>query len=140
MLERRIAIRWRDMDAYGHVNNAVYLTYLEDCRDAWAQSVLGSVSDTWDFVLAHVGIDYRSQLTQDDGEVVVRCRLAGYGRSSVRTLEEIRKTDGTVSANAESVIVPRDPDTLRARRLTDEERAILDEELARGADPEALSR
>jgi acyl-CoA thioester hydrolase len=140
MLERRIAIRWRDMDAYGHVNNAVYLTYLEDCRDAWAQSVLGSVSDTWDFVLAHVGIDYRSQLTQDDGEVVVRCRLAGYGRSSVRTLEEIRKTDGTVSANAESVIVPRDPDTLRARRLTDEERAILDEELAREADPEALSR
>jgi acyl-CoA thioester hydrolase len=140
MLERRIAIRWRDMDAYGHVNNAVYLTYLEDCRDAWAQSVLGSVSDTWDFVLAHVGIDYRSQLTQDDGEVVVRCRLAGYGRSSVRTLEEIRKTDGTVSANAESVIVPRDPDTFRARRLSDEERAILDEELARGADPEALSR
>jgi acyl-CoA thioester hydrolase len=140
MLERRIAIRWRDMDAYGHVNNAVYLTYLEDCRDAWAQSVLGSVSDTWDFVLAHVGIDYRSQLTQDDGEVVVRCRLARYGRSSVRTLEEVRKTDGTVSANAESVIVPRDPDTLRARRLTDEERAILDEELAREANPEALSR
>jgi acyl-CoA thioester hydrolase len=140
MLEKRIAIRWRDMDAYGHVNNAVYLTYLEECRDAWAQQVLGGVSDTWDFVLAHVGIDYRSQLTQDDGEVVVRCRLAGYGRSSVRTFEEVRKQDGTVSAGAESVIVPRDPDTLRARRLTDEERAILDGELARDADPEALSR
>src|SRR5437762_4410638 len=108
MLERRIGIRWRDIDAYGHVNNAVYLTYLEDCRDAWVQSILGRTSDTWDFVLAHVGIDYRSQLTQGDGEVVVRCRLAGYGRSSVRTLEEVRKTDGTVSANAESVIVQRD--------------------------------
>ena len=31
--EIRIKIRWRDMDAYGHVNNAVYLTYLEECRD-----------------------------------------------------------------------------------------------------------
>jgi acyl-CoA thioester hydrolase len=140
MFEKRIGIRWRDMDAYGHVNNAVYLTYLEECRDAWTHSILGRASDTWDFVLAHVGIDYRSQLTQGDGEVVVRCRLAGYGRSSVRTFEEVRKTDGTVSANAESVIVPRDPDTLRARPLTDEERAILDEELARDGDPEALSR
>jgi acyl-CoA thioester hydrolase len=140
MFEKRIAIRWRDMDAYGHVNNAVYLTYLEDCRDAWAQSVLGSVSDTWDFVLAHVGIDYRSQLTQDDGEVLVTCRLAGYGRSSVRTSEQVRKVDGTVSATAESVIVPRDPDALRARRLTDAERAILDAELAREGDSETLSR
>jgi acyl-CoA thioester hydrolase len=140
MFERRIPIRWRDMDAYGHVNNAVYLTYLEDCRDAWAQSVLGSVSDTWDFVLAHVGIDYRSQLTQDDGEVLVTCRLAGYGRSSVRTSEQVRKVDGTVSATAESVIVPRDPDALRARRLTDAERAILDAELAREGNPETLSR
>ena len=136
MFERRIAIRWRDMDAYGHVNNAVYLTYLEECRDAWAQSVLGGVSDTWDFVLAHVGIDYRRQLTQDDGEVIVRCRIAGYGRSSVRTVEEILLADGTASANAESVIVPRDPQTLRARPLTDEERAILNEELAKnGSDP-----
>jgi acyl-CoA thioester hydrolase len=133
VFERRIAIRWSDMDAYGHVNNAVYLTYLEECRDAWAQSVLGRVSDTWDFVLAHVGIDYRSQLTQDDREVVVRCWLASYGRSSVRTREEIRTDAGVLSANAESVIVPRDPQALTARRLSDEERAVLDEELARDA-------
>lgn len=135
-----MVVRWSDMDAYGHVNNAVYLTYLEECRDAWAQSVLGRVTDTWDFVLAHVGIDYRRQLTQDDGEVLVRCRLAGYGRSSVRTTEEILTAEGVVSASAESVIVPRDPQTLRARRLTDEERAILDEELAEEPKPEALSR
>jgi acyl-CoA thioester hydrolase len=140
MLEKHIAVRWSDMDAYGHVNNAVYLTYLEECRDAWAQSILGRVTDTWDFVLAHVGIDYRRQLTQDDGEVLVRCRLAGYGRSSVRTTEEILTAEGVVSASAESVIVPRDPQTLRARRLTDEERAILDEELAEDPKPEALSR
>ena len=35
--EERIAIRWRDVDNYGHVNNAVYLTYLEEARDAWVR-------------------------------------------------------------------------------------------------------
>ena len=88
--ELRIKIRWRDMDAYGHVNNAVYLTYLEECRDAWVSAVL---ADAWDFVLAHVEIDYRSQLTRDDGEILVRCRLDSFGRSSVRTWEEILRAD-----------------------------------------------
>jgi acyl-CoA thioester hydrolase len=129
MYEIRIRIRWRDMDAYGHVNNGVYLTYLEECRDAWAQRLLGSVDGNWDFVLAHVGIDYRIQLTQADGEVLVRCRLASFGRSSVRTREEIVKADGSVAAEAEAVVVPRDPDADRSRPLTEPERALLRAEL-----------
>jgi acyl-CoA thioester hydrolase len=129
MHEVKIRIRWRDMDSYGHVNNAVYLNYLEECRDAWAQKVLGTVSDPWDFVLAHVGIDFRSQLTQEDGEITVRCRLDGYGTSSVRTREEIFKSDGTLSAQAESVMVPRDPKTSRSRPLDDREKKVLDAEL-----------
>ena len=129
MLEKRIEIRWRDMDAYGHVNNAVYLNYLEEARDAWVQQVLGSVSDTWDFVLARVAIDFRSELAQDDGEVVVRCRLDSIGRASIRTREEIVKLDGTVSATAGSVIVPRDPKAGRSRPLTDRERKVLEGEL-----------
>jgi len=129
--ETRIKIRWRDMDAYGHVNNAVYLNYLEECRDAWAHDVLGKVSDPWDFVLAHVGIDYRAQLTQEDGEITVRCLLDSYGRSSVRTREEILKADGSIAATAESVIVPRDPKAEKSRPLSDDERATLDLERAR---------
>jgi acyl-CoA thioester hydrolase len=132
MAERRIPIRWRDLDAYGHVNNAVYLNYLEEARDAWVEEALGSFGNTWDFVLARVAIDFRRELTQDDGEVVVRCRLGSVGRSSVRTVEEIVKRDGTVSAVAESVIVPRDPETGRSRPLSDEERAALDARLAPG--------
>ena len=127
-----MAIRWRDMDAYGHVNNATYLTYLEECRDAWVQEVVGGVADPWHFVLAHVEIDFRAELTQGDGEVLVRCGLERYGRSSIRTREDIRKVDGSPSADAASVIVPRDPDTGRSRALTDEERRALDAELERG--------
>ena len=130
MHERRVQLRWRDMDAYGHVNNAVYLNYLEEARDEWAQKTLGPVADTWDFVLARVGIDFRSELTQDDGEVVVRVWLDSIGRSSVRTREEITKLDGTISATAESVIVPRDAQTGTSRPLTSEERDVLEKELA----------
>ena len=75
MHETHIRIRWRDMDAYGHVNNGVYLTYLEECRDRLVEDLMGA-DGAWDFVLAHVGIDYRNQLTQDDGEITVRCAVA----------------------------------------------------------------
>ena len=134
MLEKRIEIRWRDVDAYGHVNNAVYLNYLEEARDAWVQEVLGKVTDTWVFVLARVAIDFRDELKQADGAVLVRCRLDSFGRASVRTREEIAKMDGSVSAVAESVVVPRDPQSGRSRPLTEDERAVLDRELDGGPD------
>ena len=137
MYERRIEIRWRDMDAYGHVNNAVYLTYLEQARDEWIQGVLGTVTDTWDFVLAHVEIDYRNELTQDDGEVIVRCGLERIGTASIRTREEIRKRDGTLSAEASAVVVPRDAKAGGSRPLGEQERKLLeadrDAEDGRGA-------
>jgi acyl-CoA thioester hydrolase len=128
--EERIRIRWRDMGAYGHVNNAVYLTYLEECRDAWVHEVLGPLTETWDFVLARVEIDYRRELTQADGEVVVTRRPARIGRSSIETREEIRRTDGVLAARASAVIVPRDPSTGRSRPLREEERAALEAALA----------
>jgi acyl-CoA thioester hydrolase len=128
MLERRIEIRWRDMDAYGHVNNAVYLNFLEEARDAWVQEVLGSVTNTWDFVLARVAIDFERELTQDDLAVLVRCELESCGRSSIRTREEIVTLDGTVSARAASVVVPRDPSSGRSRPLTVAERSALEAE------------
>jgi acyl-CoA thioester hydrolase len=129
MHEARIKIRWRDMDAYGHVNNAVYLNYLEEARDAFVQKVLGPVTNTWDFVLARVAIDYRVELSQDDGEVLVSCRLDSIGRASLNTREEVAKVDGTVSAEAQSVVVARDQSTGTSRPLTGNERAALEREL-----------
>ena len=126
--EVRIAIRWRDVDAYGHVNNAVYLNYLEEARDRLVEDLFGSHA-AWDFVLAHVGIDFRSELKQSDGEVIVTCSVASLGRASVRTRELVRKLDGTLAAEAESVLVPLDRTTNRARPLTDEERGVLTAEL-----------
>jgi acyl-CoA thioester hydrolase len=101
----------------------VFLNYLEEARDPLVEGLFGPRS--WDFVIARVAIDFRSELNQDDGEVLVRSWVTGFGTSSVRTAERVSKDDGTVSAEAESVLVPRDPETGRSRPLTEEERAIL---------------
>lgn len=126
MHEKRIEIRWRDIDAYRHVNNAVYATYLEECRDELAEKVLADVGDIWDYVLARVAIDFRRELTQADDEVVVRCAVERVGRSSVTLREEIRTRDGELSAEAEAVLVARDPATGRSRPLTEPEREAFE--------------
>ena len=115
---------FRDVDAYGHVNNAVFLNYLEEARDRLVDSLFGDRA--WDFVVARVAIDYRSELNQEDREAVVRGRVTGFGTSSVRTAEQVLAADGRLSAEAESVVVARDPETGRSRALTDEERTTLE--------------
>ncbi|MEA2558054.1 MAG: acyl-CoA thioester hydrolase [Actinomycetota bacterium] len=125
MSEVLITIRWRDMDAYGHVNNGVYLNYLEEARDGLAAELFGEQA-SWDFVLAHVEIDFRSQLTQADGTIRVSSEVAGLGTSSVRTRERIFKSDGTLAAEAASVIVPRHAEGTGSRPLTEDERRTID--------------
>ena len=83
-VEVKVPIRWRDVDAYGHVNNAVFLNYLEEARDRLVESLFGERA--WDFVIARVAIDYRNELNQEDREVVVRCRDHG-----VRHLERTNR-------------------------------------------------
>lgn len=107
------------MDAYQHVNNAIYLNYLEEARDTLMVSLFGE--EALDFVLAHVDIDFRNEVTQDDGEVVVSSRIVGFGTSSVRSREVVHKRDGTLCSEGGAVVVPRDASTGRSRPLTDAE-------------------
>jgi acyl-CoA thioester hydrolase len=124
--EKRIEIRWRDLDAYGHVNNAVYSTYLEECRDEWLEAAIGTAEDEgWDFVIARLAIDFRRELRLEDDAVVVRCSLAKLGTSSVTTREEIRVGD-ELAVEAEAVLVARDPETGHSRPLRDTERGGLE--------------
>ena len=126
---KQIEIRWRDCDAYRHVNNAVYATYLEECRDEWAEAVLGPDGDLWDFVLARVAIDFRRELTLEDDAVIVSCRPVRIGNSSITTREEIRTLDGELSAEAEGVLVARDQEAGRSRPLTEREREAFERAL-----------
>src|SRR5262245_47527790 len=124
--EKRVEIRWRDVDAYQHVNNAVYATYLEECRDEWIERLLSGIGDSWDYVLARVAIDYRSELRLEHEHVNVRCHLARIGNSSITLAEEIATDDGRIAAEAEAVLVARDRETGRSRPLTDIEREAFE--------------
>ena len=127
--EKRVEIRWSDVDAYLHVNNAVYATYLEECRDEWVQRVLGDTGDGWDFVLARVAIDFRRELRLEDEEVVVSCALDRIGNSSITLAEQIRTREGELAAEAEAVLVARDRELGRSRPLTEAEREAFERAL-----------
>ncbi|HEY3105288.1 MAG TPA: thioesterase family protein [Gaiellaceae bacterium] len=128
MHEKEIEIRWRDLDAYGHVNNAVYLTYLEEVRDEWLERTLDSEEVLWDYVIARVAVDFRRELTQADDTVVARCTLQRVGNSSVTTREELL-VGQEVAAEAEVVLVARDRTTGRSRPLSEPERSALNRQL-----------
>ena len=130
MHEKRIEVRWRDVDNYGHVNNAVYLTYLEEVRDEWLARTLNDDESVWDFVVAHVSIDFRREVTQADDIVVATCRPERIGTSSVRTREEIHIADGPLAAEANAVLVARNRETGKSRPITDRERAAFEADLA----------
>ncbi|HEY7478837.1 MAG TPA: thioesterase family protein [Actinomycetota bacterium] len=122
MFTQTVHIRWRDVDAYGHVNNAVYLTYLEECRDRWAKQVLGP---TFDFVIVRIAIDYRRELSLGDEEVTVTCRGTGFGTSSIRTAERIVAREGWLAAESASVVVAHDAEARSSRPLTPPEGELL---------------
>jgi acyl-CoA thioester hydrolase len=121
--EKEIEIRWRDLDPYGHVNHAVFLTYLEEVRDEWLIGAVGD--DALGYVVARVEIDFRRELTQADDRVVARVRLDSLGTSSVRTDEELTVPNGNVAAEAKAVLVACD-EQRRPRPLTDDERTVLE--------------
>ena len=127
MHEKRIGIRWRDMDGYGHVNNAVYLTYLEEARDEWLQAILEPAGGADDYVVAHLSIDFREELRQSDDSISVRSVLERIGNSSLRMRETIVKRDGRIAAEAEVVLVMRDRATLKSRPLAAAERRALEQ-------------
>jgi acyl-CoA thioesterase FadM len=78
-----------------------------------------------EFVIAHVSIDFKRELTLDDGAAIARCTLASVGTSSIRTAEEILTERGELAARAEAVIVARDPATGASRPLSDAELSAL---------------
>jgi acyl-CoA thioester hydrolase len=124
--EKEIEIRWRDLDAFGHVNHIVFLTYLEEVRDEWLGRVLGDTGLVWAYVIARVEIDYRRELTLEDDVVVARCSLERLGTKSVVTSEAILTRGGEIAAEAKAVLVAREEESGRSRVISDGERAAFE--------------
>jgi acyl-CoA thioester hydrolase len=119
--EHPVHVRWRDVDALGHVNHAVFLTYLEEGRDAFYASVLGAEPL---YVVARIEIDLRAEVRYPVREVTVRIAPERLGTTSMTT-RELVLTPGEVAAEARVVTVRWDPDQRRPIPFTAAERAQL---------------
>ena len=88
VFEHQVSLRWRDVDALGHVNHAVSLTYLEEGRDAFYVQTFGRDPH---YLVAPVEIDLRAELRYADRQLRVRIAVERVGTTSLTT----RDTPGT---------------------------------------------
>ena len=124
--QKRIEIRWRDLDSYGHVNQAVYLTYAEEVLDDWFRTKLGRDPGVgWDYVARRTTIDYRGELRLADRVAVGSAELAQLGTTSLTARVKLSAPDGRVATELELVIVAIDGKGGAPRPLTDAERSAL---------------
>ncbi|WP_423995154.1 acyl-CoA thioesterase [Halorubrum trapanicum] len=120
-----IDVRFRDIDAMGHVNNAVYATYIEQARTRYFSDVLDADLSRVSTVLASISIDFRRPIELSDGEVTVTVDVADLGRSSATMTHEIR-AGGEAAAEAEATLVSIDPETGEPAPIPEEHRAAME--------------
>jgi acyl-CoA thioester hydrolase len=118
-----LALRWRDMDMLGHLNQSVYHELLEEGRGALLTSLGGD--DAFAFVLARVELDHLREVRLDAGHVDVDVRVTAVGRSSFTVEHDLLLPDGAVAARGRCVLVAWDPAARTSRALTDAERRAL---------------
>jgi acyl-CoA thioester hydrolase len=123
VFEHQVSVRWRDTDALGHVNNAVYLTYLEEARDAFYLYALGDPI----YVVVRLEIDFRAEVRHADRTVRVGIAVERLGTTSLTTRETLRTADGEVAAEARVITVRWDQNAGAAVPFSDEQRARLTE-------------
>jgi acyl-CoA thioester hydrolase len=120
-------MRWSDMDAFGHVNNVVFLRYLEEARIDFTFTHAGEVGEqafSEGSVVARHEIDYLRPLVYRPAPVTIETWLTRLGNASFTVAYEIKDED-TVYVRASTVVVPFNLAQGRPRRLTASERAFL---------------
>ena len=117
-----LPIRFRDIDAFGHVYHAEFLTLLDEARSRWFRDVVGLENPT-DYVLARIEIDYVSSIVLADEAVGADFEMERVGTSSLTLREAMRTRQGRVVSRGKAVAVMRDPQTGASRPLTEAERA-----------------
>lgn len=107
MFVHREQVRFRDLDPMGHVNNAVFLTYIESARFAFLHHLGAATTlEEMGLIVARVEIDFRAPVRLGD-EVEVSVRASRFGEKSF-DLEHQLSVDGKVVAEARTVLVTYD--------------------------------
>ena len=109
-------VRWDDLDAFGHVNNAVYLTYAQEARFAW--------SGILEMVVARAEVDFIAPIYDGDTFLGIELWVSAIGNSSFTMTYEL-KMKGEVVARVKTVQVTVDMSTKKSSPMSDEQRAFL---------------
>lgn len=114
-----ISVRWRDMDSMGHVNNAKYVSYLEEARVRWMLGVDGvSMSDRIAPVVAATNVNYRLPIVWPN-DIVVELFVERLGSSSVTIGHRIvdQKDESRLYSDGNVVVVWIDTQTGKSAPL-----------------------
>ena len=127
----KVFVRWADLDAFGHVNNAVYLTYSELARVEWggkqfAPTDPGSV--LVEMTVAHSEVDYLIPITKFGVDYDVNLWVENIGNTSFTVAYEVVR-DGVVFAKMKTVQVMIDIKMMKPRPINEVERAFLNQYL-----------
>jgi acyl-CoA thioester hydrolase len=120
----RVQVRWQDLDALGHVNHVVVLTFLEEGRDAWLEE-RGIRRD--EYVVGRCTVTFNREIDPAVKTVTVHCTVGELGRSSLTTHERIVDEGGKTVVEAQFELVLWDRDQRGSRPITESERASLQE-------------
>jgi len=122
----RVDVRFRDIDAFGHVNNAVVSSYVELARIRYLVDVLRvEPIGVMPLILAHISIDYRSPILFED-VVEVGSRVDWLGTTSIGMSHELTAAaDGRELAQSSSVLVTYDYEQGRPMPVPDDWRQAL---------------
>jgi len=128
VFRHRLAVRFSDCDLLGHVNNAVYFTYFEECRLGWWRMLGESPMGTPGFgaIIAHCSCNYRAPAHVAD-ELEVSLAVAAIGTTSL-TLDHlvVHIASGRVVADGRTVVVAYDHEALRSVPIPPVTRARLE--------------
>jgi acyl-CoA thioester hydrolase len=122
VFEHQVSLRWRDVDALGHVNHAVFLTYLEEGRDAFYVQALARDPH---YVVARVEVDLRAEVRYTDRQLRVRIEVERVGTTSLTTREAVLTPAGVTAAEARVVTVLWDASTRKPMAFSEGDRARL---------------
>src|SRR6056297_2878602 len=101
-----VAVRFRDLDSFGHVNTGVYVSYIEEARLDYFSQVLGVDLESVGTVVASLSVDYHRPIELDD-ELVVETTVPEIGTTSL-TLDHELRVDSRIVATATVVLVRYD--------------------------------
>jgi len=122
----RVEVRFRDIDAFGHVNNAVFASYTEQARVSYLRDVLPvDPVGRMPLILAMLKIDFVAPIMFGE-TVVIGSRVDWLGRSSIAMSHRLAATDGDREhARVTSVLVTYDYETARPIPIPEAWRAVL---------------